>query len=380
MTRIAHIANLYGPKSGGLRTTMDELSAEYARQGNSVLLVVPGKKYSSESTGLVTRIIIAAPIIPFSGGYRIILKTNAVIEQLEKFDPDVIEISDRTTLLRVARWAGRHDLPTTFFAHERVDGVVKSFAGFLPFQKSLVRQWNRITRDSVGRIVATTNFAAQEFLQLGLKVEREAGSKLVSVPLGVNLEKFDSNHSRLVIEDIELPENYILACTRLSKEKDPFFLLEIAREIRNRKLGIPLLIAGSGPLEKKMLSVIESEGLDVSLLGFITEKGSLSRIMAGATSFLAVGPIETFGLAALETLASGTPVICRAEAAISEIISADSGRALPRSAGQWVDAITDFELEDRDEVRSFARKRAEEFTWQETADQLLNFYRWDIAS
>jgi alpha-1,6-mannosyltransferase len=380
MTRIAHIANLYGPKSGGLRTTMDELSAEYARQGNSVLLVVPGKKYSSESTGLVTRITIAAPIIPFSGGYRIILKTNAVIEQLEKFDPDVIEISDRTTLLRVARWAGRHDLPTTFFAHERVDGVVKSFAGFLPFQKSLVRQWNRITRDSVGRIVATTNFAAQEFLQLGLKVEREAGSKLVSVPLGVNLEKFDSNHSRLVIEDIELPENYILACTRLSKEKDPFFLLEIAREIRNRKLGIPLLIAGSGPLEKKMLSVIESEGLDVSLLGFITEKGSLSRIMAGATSFLAVGPIETFGLAALETLASGTPVICRAEAAISEIISADSGRALPRSAGQWVDAITDFELEDRDEVRSFARKRAEEFTWQETADQLLNFYRWDIAS
>jgi alpha-1,6-mannosyltransferase len=380
MTRIAHIANLYGPKSGGLRTTMDELSAEYARQGNSVLLVVPGKNYSSESTGLVTRITIAAPIIPFSGGYRIILKTNKVIEQLEKFGPDVIEISDRTTLLRVARWAGRHDLPTTFFAHERVDGVVKSFAGFLPFQKSLVRQWNRITRDSVGRIVATTNFAAQEFLQLGLKVEGEAGSKLVSVPLGVNLEKFDSNYSRLLTEDIELPDNYILACTRLSKEKDPFFLLEIAREIKKRKLEIPLLIAGSGPLEKKMLSVIESEGLDVSLLGFITDKASLSQIMAGATSFLAVGPIETFGLAALETLASGTPVICRAEAAISEIISADSGRALPRSASQWVDAITDFELGDRDEVRSFARKRAEEFTWQETADQLLNFYRWDIAS
>ena len=380
MTRIAHIANLYGPKSGGLRTTMDELSAEYARQGNSVLLVIPGKNYSSESTGLVTRITIAAPIIPFSGGYRIILKTNKVIEQLEKFGPDVIEISDRTTLLRVARWAGRHDLPTTFFAHERVDGVVKSFAGFLPFQKSLVRQWNRITRDSVGRIVATTNFAAQEFLQLGLKVEGEAGSKLVSVPLGVNLEKFDSNYSRLLTEDIELPDNYILACTRLSKEKDPFFLLEIAREIKKRKLEIPLLIAGSGPLEKKMLSVIESEGLDVSLLGFITDKASLSQIMAGATSFLAVGPIETFGLAALETLASGTPVICRAEAAISEIISADSGRALPRSASQWVDAITDFELGDRDEVRSFARKRAEEFTWQETADQLLNFYRWDIAS
>lgn len=381
MTKIAHIANLYGPKSGGLRTTIDELSSEYARQHNSVLIVVPGKSNSSESIGLITRMTIAAPVIPFSGGYRIILKTRKVIEELAKFDPDVIEISDRTTLLRVARWAKRKQIPTTFFAHERVDGVVKSFAGFLPFQKAMVRKWNRITRDSVGRIVATTNFAAQEFLQLGLRVESDSSSKLVSVPLGVNLDKFDSNHSfREMDNQVEVPANYILACTRLSKEKDPFFLLEIAREIKRRQLAIPLLIAGSGPLEKKMLSVIESEGLDVSLLGFVSDKATLSQIMSGATSFLAVGPIETFGLAALETLASGTPVICRAEAAISEIISDECGRALTRNPTLWVDAITDFELHDRDQIRRFARKRAEQFTWKETAGRLLNFYRWDIAS
>ena len=105
---------------------------------------------------------------------------------------------------------------STFFAHERVDGIVRSFARHLPFQGTLVRQWNKKTRDSVGRIVATTNFAAEEFEQLGLTVDHSPKAKLVSVPLGVDLEKFDPR-----IRDVEnkafayFPENYIFACTRL---------------------------------------------------------------------------------------------------------------------------------------------------------------------
>lgn len=381
MTRIAHIANMYGPKSGGLRTTMNELSLQYAQSGHTVLLIVPGKKDSYESNGAVSRVTIAAPQIPFSGGYRIILNRRKVIGRLQDFRPDILEISDRTTLLTVARWARSRGIPTTFFAHERVDGIVRSFARHLPYQETLVRQWNRRTRDSVGRIVATTNFAAEEFEQLGLKVDHSPKAKLVSVPLGVDLEKFDPR-----VREVEnkafayFPDNYIFACTRLSKEKDPFFLLEIAQELKMRGNATPLVIAGSGPLESKMKQIIDRDSLNVLLLGFVSDRNALSYLMSRATTFLAVGPIETFGLAALETLASGTPVICRAEAAISEIIDEHSGRALSRSSFDWVDAIVEFNGLDREVTRANARARAEKFTWKETADQLLRFYRWDVAS
>ena len=381
MTRIAHIANMYGPKSGGLRTTMNELSLQYALSGHTVLLIVPGKKDSYENSGAISRITVAAPQIPFSGGYRIIVKPKKVIERLQDFRPDILEISDRTTLLRVARWARKHNIPTTFFAHERVDGIVRSFARHLPLQSVLVRHWNMKTRDSVGRIVATTKFAAQEFQQLGLNIETTPKSKLVSVPLGVDLEKFDPrNRQETVHASANFPGNYIFACTRLSKEKDPFFLLEIAQELKIRGIQTPLVIAGSGPLESKIKDQIERNDLNVRLLGFVSDRNALSHMMSGATTFLAVGPIETFGLAALETLASGTPVICRAEAAISEIIDEHSGRALTRSASDWADAIVEFNGLDREETRTNARARAEKFTWKETADQLLRFYRWDVAS
>lgn len=372
---------MYGPKSGGLRTTMNELSLEYARSGHTVLLVVPGKKDSYESSGAISRVTVAAPQIPFSGGYRIIIKPKKVIGRLRDFRPDILEISDRTTLLTVARWARSMGIPTTFFAHERVDGIVRSFARHLPFQNFLVRHWNMKTRDSVGRIVATTKFAAQEFQQLGLAIEGTPKSKLVSVPLGVDLEKFDPRNRQGENQtSANFPSNYIFACTRLSKEKDPLFLLEIAQELKVRGIQTPLLIAGSGPLESKMQQIIERDDLNVQLLGFVSDRNALSHLMSAATTFLAVGPIETFGLAALETLASGTPVICRSEAAISEIISEESGRALTRSGSDWADAILEFEGLDRSETRSSARARAEKFTWKETADQLLHFYRWDVAS
>ena len=375
MTRIAHIANMYGPKSGGLKTAMRELSNEYALRGHQVLLVVPGAKNEYSKTGEITTISVAAPRIPLSGGYRIILNTGAVIDILKNFDPEVLEVSDRTTLLHVARWARRREIPTVFFAHERIDGVVRAFGKLIPFKNFLTRRWNIFTAKSVDRIVATTNFAAGEFVDLGMQISNTYSSHLVSIPLGVDLEVFDPSN-RYPENDLygNLPGQFLLACTRLSKEKDPLFILEIARSLADFGIDTPIVIAGSGPLEKKIAQIIDSEDLNVILLGFVADKDFLATLMSQASIFLAVGPIETFGLAALESLASGTPVICRQEAAISEIICLKSGSALPRNAVQWRNQIIDFLRLDRESIRSHARARAETFSWERSADMLLDLY------
>jgi alpha-1,6-mannosyltransferase len=369
---------MYGPKSGGLKTTILELSRQYELLGNDVLVITPGEKDSFVCTGRITHATVAAPRIPFSGGYRIILRVNYVMSRIREFNPDVLEISDRTTLLKVARWAEGQGIPTTFFAHERVDGLVKSFAKFLPFKVKFVTHWNCVTRDSVSRIVATTEFAAEEFQQLGMITSSAPQSKLVSIPLGVDLDRFSPFESE--DEERAINQPYILACTRLSKEKDPLFLISIAEELERRGVDSPLYIAGSGPLEAKMRKMIYRKNLNIRLLGFISEKEELAQWMREASIFLAVGPIETFGLAALETLASGTPVICRSEAAISEIVSVESGKALTRSASDWADAIQQYLASDREFTRIHARARAEQFTWRNTADQLLSLYREDLAS
>jgi alpha-1,6-mannosyltransferase len=154
-------------------------------------------------------------------------------------------------------------------------------------------------------------------------------SQLVNIPLGVDLQLFHPSQAEKPMTVFqEVPENFVFACTRLSKEKDPLCLLDIARELKARSSELTLVIAGSGPYEKRMNEVVLQENLPVILLGFVNDKEIVARLMAKAQVFLAVGPIETFGLAALESLASGTPVVCRKEAAISEIITSLCGAAL----------------------------------------------------
>lgn len=375
MAKVAHIANMYGPKSGGLKTTMNELAREYVESGHCVLLITPSEKDEIIQEGKLIRQSIKGPKIPFSGGYRIILRVGQVIKALKKFQPDVIEISDRTTLLKVSDWAAKEEIPTSFFAHERLDGVLKSFLPWLPFQKGITKYWNKKTAARVDRVVVTTNFAAAEFLDIGMEIINLPTSPLVHIPLGVDLELYHPDAEFDTHQFIkQLPPKFLFACTRLSKEKDPEFLLEIAREIKSIDPHLPLLIAGSGPMEKYLKQKADNESLNIEFLGFISNKRVLAHILARASAFLAVGPIETFGLAALEALASGTPVVCRKEAAISEIINFESGSALIRDANSWAEQLLKYSGDKSGKFSESARARAEEFSWQRSADSLLNLY------
>ena len=374
MAKIAHIANLYGPKSGGLKTAMNSIAQEYTNIGHEVMLIVPGERDLVTKKPFGTVVEIKAPIIPFSGGYRIIFNTNKVRVEVKKFAPSFLEISDRTTLLKLADWAREESINTAFYAHERVDKVVAAFLPLLPFRKAIINYANQKIANRVDHIIATTEYAATEFRRLNLS--NDLNSKLAISPLGVDLKHFTpENFSPEFRANIGNGLKILLACTRFSKEKDPDFLLDIARACKINGTQIQLVIAGSGPLAKKLVARAEKEDLPVSFMGFISDKNYLAQLLASADLFLAVGPIETFGLAALEALASGTPVICRDTSAITEIIDSKCGYSLPRDSSQWAEEIRNhFDL-DQVAISKFARERAEEFSWEESARKLLSRFK-----
>jgi alpha-1,6-mannosyltransferase len=172
--------------------------------------------------------------------------------------------------------------------------------------------------------VCTTNYAAAEF-------ERIQAQNVKMIPLGVDLSRFSPELADLAFRrNLVGDQKMVVACTRLSKEKDPDFLLDIAAEFKQQKLPITLVIAGSGPMERQLYSRVAEDQLPVKFLGFIQDSIQIAKILASSDVFLAVGPIETFGLAALESLACGTPVISRLGGAISEITSEDCAKSLVR--------------------------------------------------
>jgi len=368
MARIVHLANMYSPVSGGLRTAMQALGETYLALGHDFVIIVPGKKFTRTRTAYGMKYEFPSYPIPLSGGYRIITRTKQVKRLLLKLQPEIVEISDRTTLLLLARWARRNSFRTALFAHERIDGVLNAFLGKAFPSKWFADIWNQKSAAWLDYVVATTEFAAEEYDRIGIQVKK--------VPLGVDLQRFNPEFQNQAIkQDLVSRKNFAFAMTRLSKEKDPEFLLDIARFIKTQNFDFHIVVAGAGPLLNPLRNVAAIERLPISFLGHIGDRDYLSRLLASADVYLAPGPIETFGLAALESLASGVPVVCRDSGAIQEIIHLDSGIALPREPAAWLAAMNFFASAERSQKALKARLRAEQFSWHQTACKLLNLYQ-----
>ena len=159
----------------------------------------------------------------------------------------------------------------------------------------------------------------------------------------------------------------VVLCSRLSKEKRPDFAIDVLDALTTRGADAHLVVAGSGPMEEEMHR--RASGRRASMLGHIASRDELARMLASADVLLAPGPIETFGLAALEALASGTPVMANQDSAVSEVSGVLAGAALPLEAHAWADSV--MELTSRVGVRELARERAREFSWRRTAARML---------
>jgi len=99
--RIAQLANFVGPTSGGMRTAIEHLGQGYRDAGAERILITPGERDSVTETAAGTIVRMKAPKV--GGGYRLITDPWRVIDALERFRPTTVEISDKSTLLPVAR-------------------------------------------------------------------------------------------------------------------------------------------------------------------------------------------------------------------------------------------------------------------------------------
>jgi alpha-1,6-mannosyltransferase len=100
---VVRLANAIAPHSGGLRTALRELGAGYARAGHDPVLIMPGLRPGDEQTEQGRVITVPGPLVPGTGGYRVITARRSLRRLLEDLEPDRLEVSDRTTVVALRR-------------------------------------------------------------------------------------------------------------------------------------------------------------------------------------------------------------------------------------------------------------------------------------
>jgi len=165
--------------------------------------------------------------------------------------------------------------------------------------------------------------------------------------------------------------NYYLTVSRLAKAKHIDVLIEAAN-----KLKLNLKIVGTGRDENYLKSIA---GKTVEFLGNVNDH-NLSIILKNAKAFLFASRDEEFGIAPVEAMGYGVPVIAYNSGGIPEYVKDGVNGFLfdQLSAESLIEKIKKFETLDKEKIlkmKKEARKRAEEFTFERFKKNLLLFLK-----
>lgn len=365
--RIVQIANFVHPTSGGLATAIAALRNEYQEMGHDVVELLPRTGIETFDNAHAGRRPLASMSLPRSGGYRVVVRRAEVRHLLEELRPDMVELSDKTTLSWVPEWCRRHGIPTVLLSHERLDMLGDRVSGRVVGRvvTLLVDAARRRLATNADVIVCASTFAAQEF----------QGSKrdVKVVPLGVDTRVFRPGPHR---GDWGSPL-HLGICSRLSPEKGVDVAVEAFVRLQS-KVPSRLTVLGDGPLRTELAA--RTRGMNVEFLGHVNNREEVARMLSGWDITLNMGAVETFGLVTLESLACGTPVVVASQGGSIDLVTPQVGGVSDAEPEALVREIVRMTGCSRPEMSSAAVRFARDYTWTRTASTILDFIDFHIKT
>ena len=113
--------------------------------------------------------------------------------------------------------------------------------------------------------------------------------------------------------------NRLCSIANLSSDKDPATLLQAFRLVRKERPDASLLLVGDGPRRDEITRMIDAMGLAdaVEMPGF---RNDVPEILSRADVFVHASHTEGLGIAVLEAMAAGVPVVATGVGGLMEII------------------------------------------------------------
>ncbi len=166
----------------------------------------------------------------------------------------------------------------------------------------------RVLRRACRVITLSESFARIARDKYGVPVER-----IRVIPGGIDLARYLSVDRRLARQRLSWPtDRPILICIRrLARRMGIEGLIDAMIEVRSRHPNVLLLIGGKGEIADELAERIRRRQLSevVRLIGFVPESDLPHAYAAADFAIVPSLGLEGFGLATVEALASGTPVL-----------------------------------------------------------------------
>jgi glycosyltransferase involved in cell wall biosynthesis len=193
-----------------------------------------------------------------------------------------------------------------------------------------------------------------------------------------SFQRMPAEKAAALVRPLGLPERYALHVGTIEPRKNLTRLVEALEMLRLRGIVIPLVVVGGkGWLYEGFFARLEQLEMRryVHFAGYVTDT-QLPALYAAATMTVMPSVYEGFGLPVVESMASGTPVVCSDASSLPELGGGAARYHDPLDTEAMARALAvvwqDAEL--RAEMRRQGVAQAATFSWQRAAQETLAVY------
>lgn len=266
---------------------------------------------------------------------RELLRARAISKMMREENYDIVHINaddawEAAKSELYARYAGIK----TVIVHGHSVGAVHGF-GFL---KKMVIFFSKlyVKKDADQKIACS--FQAAEYL-----FGKNMLENVLILKNGINVERFLFNQKsrEKIRKELEISDGHIvIGCVgRMSREKNPLFMLEVMRWITSANKKVVMIWVGDGKLRTDMIEKITELHLEenVKLMG---NRNDVNEIFQAMDIFVLPSEYEGFGIVNLEAQASGLP--CVVSEGVPEVAKVNDNFyriALEKGEKYWADFV-----------------------------------------
>lgn len=315
--------------AGGAERLVLDLHREYLRMGHqSHIVALAGSERIEGKDGFWCT--------GFSSPY--VLSATAQLRELFHYgylaDAEIVHVHLFPSLLRVPRvlrragWMGRLFCSEHSTSNRRRGTLWGSFA-------------DKFTYSRYEKIVCVSE-AVREAIVAWKPVLRD---KAVVIPNGARLDVFKPG-MKISFQDPPV----ILSVGRLTPAKNYSLALKAIADLSNRKNFVfKWLIAGDGDMRIELEKLTSELSLD-GIVEFLGTREDIPKLMSNADIFFIPSLWEGFGIAAVEAMASGLPIIAGAVPGLREVVGGEASLLVDPASFEDISAALEKLLCDPDKA------------------------------
>lgn len=250
------------------------------------------------------------------------LSVNSIRRAIEILKPDIIHAHDFTAGILSTLSTGK--IPIISHLHNNSPWIQKLGIKSIAYALSCLRY---------NKILTVSESIMKEYIFGNLFIKK---SQVIGNPIDIH-----SIYAKIENIDLsQIEETDVLFLGRLSAPKNPLMFLDIVAELRKQVNPLSVSIIGDGEMRPQVESKIAALGLKntVTLYGF---KDNPYPFLAKCKVLCMPSVWEGFGLAAVEGLVFGKPVVSTPVGGLSVIVDESCGN-LCKSRNEFVDILVKY--------------------------------------